>query len=364
VDGSEIVVLSVNKKGKTEPVDRIREESEIVDIDLLSVAKTEEKPIESEILAYSTPSNIYLRQISPKPTTSDITKSVFTLAGAPLAGSSTRTKPQIRSVKLLTPTIILILVNLPFRKGVELQLVSVGGSQSHVLDVFTYHSPSAFRTGISAATALDILSLPIKTISAVSATQQILIGIATADLSVVITILDLSLHLTTAGPKIQDAKFRHYQLFSNTHSFPATKVAFSPLPSTKEKKELQISSVSASNTLVVHRLPMADEHHLSQPSGLKITIQILLFSLIFILAFGIGLELVFERRGKFPIREVWEDVVGTVRGSAKIGQSEYHRMEKMGKKLKEDFQGVSAGVKEGLKQNVVQGVLEGVLGMG
>ncbi|KAF3922320.1 hypothetical protein ABW20_dc0109661 [Dactylellina cionopaga] len=365
--GGEVVVLSVDEKGFAVLIDRITNESEIVDVDIIPATDSDEKDKNVEYLVYSTPSSVYTRKITPAGLEAE--KLVYTLPGAPKTGSSTRTKPQVRSIKLLSPTLFLLLANLPYRSGVELQLVSISsGQQSSVLETHRYQPPSAFRAGVSAATALDVLVLPEKSLSSSSSSQQIVVGIGSADLSVVVTILDLSWTLTgEKSKKVQDAKFKHFKQLLTSHSFPATKVAFSPIPADKTKKELQLASVSASNTLAVHRFTMADEHHLSRSSAFKDTLPILLFSIVFIVLLAVGLQLVFEYRGnlpKFDIMEVWEDVVETVKGGAKLGEQEIHRMEKMGKKLKEELEGAGRGVREGLKKEVLQGVLEGVIGMG
>ncbi|KAF3923625.1 hypothetical protein ABW21_db0205074 [Orbilia brochopaga] len=365
--GGEVVVLSVDEKGLAVLIDRVTNESEIVDVDIIPATESGQTGKAIEYVVYSTPSSVYMRKITPNGLGAETL--VYTLPGAPPPGSSNRTKPQIRSVRLLSPTLLLLLVNLPFRSGVELLLVSSpAGQQSSTLETQTYHPPSIFRAGVSAATALDVLKLPTKTTSSTTSSQQVLIGIASADLSVVITLLDLALTTSSEGSsKVQDAKFRHYKQLPTSHSFPATNVAFSPLSANAKKRELQVASVSASNTLVVHKFTMADEHHLSRPSALRDTFPILLFSLVFIALLAVGLQLVFEYRGnlpKFDIMEVWEDVVETVKGGAKLGEQELHRVEKMGKKLKQELEGAGRGVREGLKKEVVQGVLEGVIGMG
>ncbi|EPS39651.1 hypothetical protein H072_6562 [Dactylellina haptotyla CBS 200.50] len=364
--GGEVVVLSVDEKGFAVLIDRVVNESEIVDVDIIPATDSDEISKKVEYVAYSTPSSVYIRKITPSGLEAE--KLVYTLPGAPKAGSSSRTKPQIRSTKLLSPTLFLLLINLPYRSGVELQLVSVPlGNQSSVLESHKYHPPSAFRAGISAATAMDVLVLPENSISADSSSQQVALGIASADLLVIVTILDVSWAIAGEKKKVHDAKFRHFKQLPTVHFFPATKIAFSPLPADKAKKELQLASVSASNTLVVNRFTMTDDKHLSRSSGFRDTLAILLFSLIFIALLAVGLQLVFEHRGnlpKFDIMEVWEDVVETVKGSAKLGEQELHRMEKMGKKLKQELEGAGRGVREGLKKEVVQGVLEGVIGMG
>ncbi|KAF3932394.1 hypothetical protein ABW19_dt0206044 [Dactylella cylindrospora] len=363
----EVVVLSIDSQGSPSIVDRIVNDSEIVDIDIIPAAETEKSP-DTEHLAYSTPSTAYIRKIGTSGLGPE--QKVYTLPGAPPSGSSTRTKPQIRSIKLLSPTLLLLLVNLPYRSGVEFQLVSISQEPSTVLETYTYRPPSAFKAGISAATALDVLSLPPKNTSSTAASQQILLGIASADLSVVVTILDLSLSIATTesgtSQKVQDAKFRHFKQLTTPHSFPATKVAFSPLPASKTRPELQLASVSASSTVAVHRFTMNDENHLSRPSAFRDTLPIVLFSLVFIVLLAVGLQLVFEYRGnlpKFDIMEVWEDMVETVKGGAKLGEQELQKVEKMGRKLREELEGAGRGVKEGLKKEVVQGVLEGVIGM-
>ncbi|KAK6522438.1 hypothetical protein TWF281_002999 [Arthrobotrys megalospora] len=367
VYGGEVVVLSVDEKGFAVLIDRIVNESEIVDIDIVPATDSDEKEKNIEYVVYSTPSNVYIRKITPSGLEAE--RLVYTLPGAPKAGSSTRTKPQIRSIKLLTPSLFLLLINLPFRSGVELQLVSIPlGHQATVLESHTYHPASAFRAGVSAATSLDILTLPEKTLSSSSTSQQLVLGIASADLSVVVTTLDIT--WVTSGEnskKVQDAKFRHFKQLPTSHSFPATKVAFSPLSSDKTKKEVQLASVSASNTLVIHKFTMADENYLSRPSVFRDTLPILLFSLVFIALIAVGLQLVFEYRGnlpKFDIMEVWEEVIETMKGGAKLGEQEMQRVEKMGQKLKQELKGAGRGVREGLKKEVVQGVLEGIIGMG
>ncbi|EWC47709.1 hypothetical protein DRE_02909 [Drechslerella stenobrocha 248] len=363
--GGEVVVLSVDEKGFAVLIDRISNESEIVDVGIIPAVDSDEKAKNIEYVVYSTASSVYLREVTPSRLGPE--KLVYSLPGAPPPGSSDRTKPQIRSVRLLSPTLFVLLVNLPFRSGVELQLVSApAGLRSSVLETHTYHPPSIFRAGISAATALDILQLPERAISSNTASQQILLGIASADLSVMVIVLDLL--LATSGKedgKVQDAKFRHFRQLATSHFFPATNVAFSPV--NKTDRELQLASVSASNTLVVHRFKLVDDYQLLRSSALRDTFPILLFSLVFIALLAIGLQLVFEYRGnlpKFDIMEVWEDVVETVKGSAKLGEQEIQRVEKMGKKLKQELEGAGRGVRQGLKKEVLQGVLEGVIGLG
>lgn len=278
--GSEVVVVDTQTYAVRE---RIEPEGgkEVTDLDVYTINDVR------ETLAYSTGDKVYIHTIAASSNVSEKPKAIFTVSAG---------KGAIRSVRILSPTIIAFTLNLPGRTGAELNIINTSG---HTI------LAKKLASHIKATSSLDALSLP-------SIPTQHALAIAAADMSITI----FTFTETTPAPILN-----LYQTFRNVHPFQITKLAFSPAPRAPEPsstsdisddeksgtgvsdevESISLASVSMGNTLVVHTLPLHETREgkfLRLPGGgVKKTVATVVGSLGVVLVLAIILQVMFVQRG-------------------------------------------------------------------
>ena len=205
-------------------------------------------------IAYCTDYEVYLYQLpldtkvkAPEPRL---------LHGTPhpdvFASSSIR--PKFRSLRFLTPNLILLLRNEINRSGAELFLLDVSNGG---LTLGTILLHKRLHRGIKSASALAVTLLPAAaerlSASLKQNNMQHVIAVAGHDNSVTVLSLDHPLARLPSTP----LKFRTHCTLRNVHPLQITSLAFSTFnppmdPSTAPAQYLKLASVSISNTVIVH----------------------------------------------------------------------------------------------------------------
>ncbi|KAI9764286.1 MAG: hypothetical protein M1840_008577 [Geoglossum simile] len=179
-----------------------------------------------------------------------------------------RGRPTFRALRFLTPSLVLLLLNLPGRCGAELLVLQVEDQdKGHVILQKRLHS------SMKAGACLDVAILRQGGKGEADGDQQFVIAVAGQDISLEILTLDYS---AQAGL----GKFRTFSIIRNVHPHQMTKICFSqfvpangapPKPSEVGPETLKLASVSMGNTVVIHTLPLSVIHHKSRPPRYVLT---------------------------------------------------------------------------------------------
>lgn len=218
---------------------------EAVDVDVLHV-KDEEYWI-----AYCTDYDVYLSRSSPG--SNQLSTPQF-VHGTPHPDTFAKSKarPKFRSIRFLTPDLILLLQAQPDRTGAELLLLEV-----------PKFSPLGFiilrkrlHRGIKSANALAVSLLPGAKPGPPSQKSQHVIAIAGQDTSITIVTLDHA-----SSPPFSSPIFCLHAFLPKVHPLQITSLAFStfmlpPNPSQAPPQYLKLASTSIASTVVVHTLPL------------------------------------------------------------------------------------------------------------
>ena len=199
-------------------------------------------------VAYCTDYDIYLCKVPFD--RSAAVRSPYLLYETPFGDTFTKEKrrPQFRSLRFLTPRLLLVLLNRPQRSGAELLLLEI--SENPLLGTIALRK--SLHKGIRSATSLSVALLPA---SDPSQNIQHVIAIAGQDISLTVLTLD-------HNPRSRSSySLRQYALFNNLHPIQMTSLAFSYFnppsdPVTATPQYLKLASTSMSNTVVVHTLPL------------------------------------------------------------------------------------------------------------
>ncbi|KAL8814069.1 MAG: hypothetical protein Q9223_006683 [Gallowayella weberi] len=217
-----------------------------------------------------------------------------------------KARPRFRSLRFITPHLLLLLQNRPNRQGADLLLLELSSSfQGKILGRKTLHR------GINAATALSVthLSSPSS-----SESSQLVAAVAGQDNSVSIFTLE---HANNA--LFRSLKFKRHLLLNSVHSQTITSLSFTTFsppvatPSSAPPQYIKLASTSIGHTVVVHTLPLMIYPPLSQksssrryvltPPGRSDTATMILSILISALAIAFGafiLQVFTEIRGGAP----------------------------------------------------------------
>lgn len=216
--------------------------------------------------------------------------------------ASSKARAKFRCIRFLTPSLLLVLQNLPNGKGSEILLLEISGMTT---------LRKRLHKKIKSATGLSVTALPF---AAPSTYIQHAIAIAGADTSITILTLD-----HPASPPYGTPKFRPHLFLRNVHPLSITSHTFSthttpttPWTSTPPQY-LKLASTSIASTCIVHTLPLTPDppprekesvprYLLSAPGKSSIT-QNTFSVLIAILAIAIGaflLQAFTEIRGGTP----------------------------------------------------------------
>lgn len=199
-------------------------------------------------VAYCTDYEIYVCKVPFD--RSEPTQSPYLLYETPFpdAFANEKKRPQFRSLRFLTPKLLLVLVNLPNKSGVELCLLEL----SEIPRAGTVSLRKALHKGIKSATSLAISVLRGPT---PSSDVQHVIAVAGQDISITIFTID-------HGPRSRSGlAFKQYALFRNPHPIQMTSLAFSHFsppadPARAQPQYLKLASTSMSSTIVVHTFPL------------------------------------------------------------------------------------------------------------
>lgn len=198
-------------------------------------------------LAYCLDGKVYTTGVA----SSKVPESVYNTP-LPAASSPQKTRSKLRSLRFLTPELLLLLQNRPHRSGADLILLEI--ASGHVVLQKKLHR------SIGSATALSVSLLP----SANSHdNSQSAIAIAGQDNSISIFTLDHPMEAPFSA-----CKLRQYTILRNVHEFQTTSLTFSifHIPSdltTAPPQYLKLASTSVANTVVVHTLPLSPYPHAS-----------------------------------------------------------------------------------------------------
>lgn len=267
---------------------------EAADLDLIRVTGGEYR------LAHCTDYEVFLTKIALP--IHEPLKPVF-LHGTPFpdAFAPTKARPKFRSLRFLTPNLLLLLQNRPDRKGADLLLLEIPKFSS--LGSITLYKH--LHKSIKSATALSVALLPS---SSPSQNAQHAIAVAGQDNSITILTLD-----HPSLPPFPSMSFSSHSFHSSVHPLQITSLEFSTFnlprePSKAPPQYLKLASTSIASTVVVHTLPLSPKPSISQHYVLRSSIrseaaQITLSVLISALAIALGaffLQAFTEIRGGTP----------------------------------------------------------------
>ncbi|KAI9779157.1 MAG: Glycine--tRNA ligase 1, mitochondrial [Geoglossum umbratile] len=178
-------------------------------------------------------------------------------------------RPTFRALRFLTPSLILLLSNLPGRSGAELLVLRADDQ-----DMGQIVLQKRLHSSMKAGACLDVAILEEGGKGETDGDKQFVIAVAGQDISLEILTLD---HSVKAGL----GRFRTFSIIRNVHPHQMTKICFSQLvpptdpppskPSDAGPKTLKLASVSMGNTVVVHTLPLWPIRRKSKPPRYVLT---------------------------------------------------------------------------------------------
>ena len=213
------------------------------------------------LVAYCTDYEVYVCKIPSVSKSNDSEPQFIHGTPHPDVFSSGKKRPTFRSLRFLTPSLLLLLQNQPNRSGAELLLLEVPDNADLGTVVLRKVLHSAIKSGSALATAL----LP-----ASNARQDVQHVIAVAGQDISITILSL-FHSPTR--KVSSSlRFNTYTTVYNVHPLQMTALAFSTftLPTKNSYSVpyfLKLASTSMSSTVIVHTFPLSPHPQTSAQQG-------------------------------------------------------------------------------------------------
>ncbi|KAL8938434.1 MAG: hypothetical protein Q9216_003908 [Gyalolechia sp. 2 TL-2023] len=221
---------------------------EAADIDIIGLHDTEDSAPGTFAVAYCTDYEVYTFTMKLK----QKTKPEPQLAHSeplPDVFAGDRNRPKFRSLRFITPHLLLLLQNKPNRKGADLILLELSSSlQGRILSRKHLHS------GINSATALSVTHLPS---SVSSQPSQHAVAVAGQDTSISIFTLE-----HPQIPPFKSLKFRLYTLLRSVHPLQITSLSFSTFSPPPEPQKstppqyIKLASTSVKDTIVVHTFPL------------------------------------------------------------------------------------------------------------
>lgn len=242
----EVVLFDASKTppAPNDVVQRINlgERKEAADIDLISAGEARYR------LGYCTDHDVYLTKFEfPHPKQTGEPEFVYGIPH-PDVFASAKTRPKLRSLRFLTPNLIVLLQNKPNRQGAELLLLELPKTASLGLIVLRKKLPKS----IQVATALSTTLLPA---SSSSDSAQHVIAIAGQDNSIAIFTID-----RPSSPPYGSLKISLHTTFLSVHPLQITSLTFSTYnagdSSSQSPRPLKLASTSIAKTVVVYTLPL------------------------------------------------------------------------------------------------------------
>lgn len=222
------------------------EKEEAADVDIIGLDEVDDQPESRFRIAYCTDYDIFVSDVDYNKRDNGGDAQCILSTPHPDAFASSKARPKFRSIRFITPQVLLVLQNKPSGSGSELLLLEISG-------IVTLKK--RLHKKIKSATALSVARLDASTPSGI---DQHAIAVAGADTS--ITILTLDRFVSSPKGKV---KFRAHSFLPTVHPTSITSLAFSTfIPPTTTWKEtpaqyLKLASTSIANTCVVHTLPLS-----------------------------------------------------------------------------------------------------------
>ncbi|CAL8582165.1 hypothetical protein XPA_007836 [Xanthoria parietina] len=220
---------------------------EAADVDIIGLNDNEGSPPGNFAVAYCTDYEVHafsmaLKQNStPEPRLSYGEPHPDVFAG--------KARPKFRSLRFITPHLLLLLQNRPNRQGADLLLLELSSSfQGKIVGRKSLHR------GINAATALSVTHL---TSSPPSESNQLVAAVAGQDTSIEIVTIE-----HPSSPPYRSLKCKTHTLLRSVHPQQITSLSFSissPPSATKlsaPPQYIKLASTSIASTVVVHTFPL------------------------------------------------------------------------------------------------------------
>jgi hypothetical protein len=253
--GEEIVLLDFSSKRRADAtlsqyiasgqhiVGRIQLDQVAEDIDIIQVGMEEYNVI------YCTKYDIFFKHVGLTPTDAD------PINITPAKASHEReSKPTIRSIRLLSSSFAVVLLNLAGRKGAVLQVIRLPGNTGAPAKSAQYfHLPKQIRQ----ATGLAVCNLsPPASPSDELGYAQFAIAVAGHDMSISVYTCEHQ----REGPVAMITRMKLYQMMNEVHPFQITGLTmstFTPPSTISNSQIIKLGSISAGNTVVVHTISLS-----------------------------------------------------------------------------------------------------------
>lgn len=242
----EVIIFDASKTAP-QPSDIVRrinlgDGKEAADIDLISAEDGQNR------MGYCTDYDVYLMKFDVARPEQDREPVFVHGTPHPDAFASTKARPKFRSLRFLTPNLILLLQNKANRQGAELLLLELPKLASLGMIILRKKLPRS----IQAATALSTALLPA---FSSSGSAQHAIAIAGQDSSITILTID-----HPSSPPYGSLKISLHTTLLSVHPLQIMSLTFSTFnlgdQSSQSPRPLKLASTSIAKTVVVHTLPL------------------------------------------------------------------------------------------------------------
>ncbi|KAE8148238.1 hypothetical protein BDV25DRAFT_131420 [Aspergillus avenaceus] len=205
-------------------------------------------------VAYTNGVDVFAFQISSA-TRSNGSPGVTCIYSIPLPEGKSISRPKFRALRFLSPTALLLLQNVPGRKGCELVLLDLQQTVSaHKQTSARLSHRRKLRKAMQIGLGLDVCNLGPN----IENDQQAMIAVSGLDQSIEILTLEYN-------PRRGDyGKLRSYTTLREVHPISMTKICFStflppqhPVTPETPPQYVKLASVSMGNTVVVHTFPLS-----------------------------------------------------------------------------------------------------------
>ena len=248
----EIVLFDAKTNGPMGPWVEARlplgKDLEAADIDIVELSEAEDVPPGTFSIAYCTDYEVHVCRMTLKQKSAPEPQFVYS-EPFPDTFSSSNARPKFRSLRFITPQLLLLSQNRPRRSGADLLLIELSPSQrGRVITRKRLHST------INASTALSVTHLA--PLTPTKSTQHV-IAVAGQDCSISIFTLE---HPYTSPFK--SLRLRLHTLLRSVHPLQITSLSFSTFlpPQTAQSKTppqyIKLASTSMANTVIVHTIPL------------------------------------------------------------------------------------------------------------
>ncbi|KAI4131992.1 MAG: hypothetical protein LQ338_000976 [Usnochroma carphineum] len=247
----EIVLFDAKTNGPMGPWVEARistGKEEAGDLDIVGLDDAEDSPPATFAVAYCTDYMVHAFRMTLKQNAPPEPHLAYS-EPHPDTFSRTKARPKFRSLRFITPHLLLLLQIRPNRSGADLLLLELSPHfQGRILSQQRLHS------GIKSATALSVTHLPC---SGSSQLSQHVIAVAGQDTSISIFHLE-----HPQKPPFRSLKIQPHTILRSVHPLQITSLSFSTFLTSPEPQQstppqyIKLASTSVANTIVVHTLPL------------------------------------------------------------------------------------------------------------